>query len=449
MLKSGNRVVVAMVLAGCSGPSGPSGPTSPEATAQLVHEDCPRLGCGLNGSWLGKNLPFRDLDLGPDPRSPEGRHPNQAHLVIESFRKRNGDELGIDVDGDDLVGIERGCEPRDEHLPGTVRRGCRLQDTQLIGTVITLAPDASRKASGHPEKYFLHIDDVTFTGFWTEPCAFDPARRCTALDLVPLYTIRFVKEGGTEKGHLCAPLSRPGEAVQGRVTIFRGDQYSEPPPGAFRRPGYRGPGYVVASDPDSTWFNIACEGTAIAKLHLLRHTAASQVGRTGPVVHPQRTTTISQRQTLLKMLTADYCGIGFPFTENGHPLSYAFEQRWEPLFPRTNGSAVAFREIVHASIDALWNQDGAVCLAVPRLSAVPGRSDTVPRAVLENRIRTWCPARDRPTAALPGLFAGTIGSVRRCGPGVTLARWRFDLATLTHSYAVSANPEPSQVTDGP
>ena len=425
MLKSSNCVVVvAMVVAGCSapgGPSGPSGPTPPGPTAQ-VHEDCPRLGCGLNGSWLGENLPFRELDRGPDRRSPEGRQANQAHLVIESFKKKNGDDLGIDVDGDDLVGIERG--------------GQELRGEKLIGTVITLAPDASRKASGHPEKYFLHIDGVTSTGFWTESCTFDPARRCGAADLVPLYTINFVKEGGNEKGSLCDPLIAPGEAVQGRVIIFRGDQYSEPPPGAFRRPGYRGPGYVVASDPASTWFNVACEGTAIAKLHLLRHTAAGA----------PRTTRISERQTLLKMLTADYCGIGFPFTENGHPLSYTFQQPWQPLFPRTNGSAVPFRGIDNASLDALWNQDGAVCLAVPRLS------DTVARARLENRIRRWCPAGARPGPGIedltrPDLFAGAIGSVRRCGPGVTLDRWNLDLATWTHSYAVSANPRPFQVID--
>ncbi|HZJ63561.1 MAG TPA: ADYC domain-containing protein [Kofleriaceae bacterium] len=449
MLKSSNGVVVVMaaavasMVAGCSGPSGPSGPigpTSPGPTVQ-VHEDCPRLGCGLNGSWLGENLPFRDLDRGPDRRSPQGRQANQAHLVIESFKKKNGDELGIDVDGDDLVGLERG-----DH---------ELRGEKLIGTVITLAPDASRKASGHPEKYFLHIDDVTSTGFWTESCTFDPARRCTAADLAPLYTINFVKEGGNEKGNLCDPLIAPGEAVQGRVIIFRGDQYREPPPGAFRRPGlYRGPGYVVASDPASTWFNVACEGTAIAKLHLLRHTAASvfdprpEVVATGPIVHPPRTTRISERQTLLKMLTADYCGIGFPFTENGHPLSYTFQQPWQPLFPRTDGSAVPFRGIDNASLDALWNQDGAVCLAVPRLS------DTVARTRLENRIRTWCPAGARQAPGIedlarPDLFAGAIGSVRRCGPGVTLDRWNLDLATWTHSYAVSANPRPFQVVDSP
>jgi hypothetical protein len=271
-----------------------------------------------------------------------------------------------------------------------------------------------------------------------------------------------VKEGGNEKGNLCDPLSEPGEAVQGRVTMFRGDQYSEPPPGAFRRPGYRGAGYVVASDPTSTWFNIACEGTAIAKLHLLRHTAASVFDPradvptgsdhaipvppgipTGPIVHPRRTTKVPERQALLKMLTADYCGIGFPFTENGHPLSYTFQQPWQPLFPRTNGSAVPFRGLDNVSIDALWNQDGAVCLAVPRLS------DIEPRARLENRIRMWCPARDRPgpgieDLARPDLFAGAIGSVRRCGPGVTLDRWNLELATWTHSYAISANPRPSQ-----
>lgn len=92
------------------------------------------------------------------------------------------------------------------------------------------------------------------------------------------------------------------------------------------------------------------------KLHLLRHTAASQ--------DEQHTTTLGQRQAVLRMLTGDYCGIGYPFTVNGHPLRYTFAQPWEPRYPALFGDQVKV-----VAIDALWDPSGARCIGTPRLGA--------------------------------------------------------------------------------
>jgi hypothetical protein len=110
-------------------------------------------------------------------------------------------------------------------------------------------------------------------------------------------------------------------------------------------------------DQDALWFNIACAGTAIAKMHLLRHTVAGSAPASPP--------SITQRQAVLKMLAADYCGTGMPlFTRNGHPLQYSFYQpSWvsaPPALPQPTLSNAL-------SLDAIWNQDGAVCINTARL----------------------------------------------------------------------------------
>ena len=380
------------------------------AQAQPATTDpCPSLGCGLNGAWLGANVAFRELDLGPAPDTFRGQ-PNDAGLTIESFTFQGatasdgGVPMGIDVEGDELIGI----------LPGV-----RLRGTKLKGARITLV----NKQDVH---YFLDINDVTSTGFWTERCTFNPEQTCPREELVPLYSITFTREGTHVKESVCGPATDPDQPVSGLVVIFRGDQYDEPPPGAFSTPEpYHGPGYTVLSDPGSTWFNIACAGTAIGKLHLLRHTnAAARPGGSVPgPASTARTTTVDQRTALLKMLTADYCGIGFPFTENGHRLTYTFEHSWEPLFPQTDGSVLDFAGVPTASIDALWNEEGALCIRVPRLS------DQVPPQELAGRIRQRC-GKDIP---------------QDCRPSESLASWNTrnaGLGSKSHAYAISANPRP-------
>ena len=121
------------------------------------------------------------------------------------------------------------------------------------------------------------------------------------------------------------------ESIKGMAVIFRGDRYDEKAK------------TVNETGGTDTWFNIACAGTTVAKMHLLRHTwAGNRDGR--------RPTSENQRQAVLKMLVADYCGNGKPFTVDGHPLVYAYNKAWEPSVDFTTA----------ASLDAVWNASHAV-----------------------------------------------------------------------------------------
>jgi hypothetical protein len=474
-------VVLVVLVAGCGGSPVPGAGTP----AALVDGDCPPLGCGLNGSWLGDNIPFRELDLGirlPAPGRPEGlriSQPNSANLKIESFHKvikKAGVPprglgsavvarpeiipLDLDVEGDELVGIDP--------------RGERLRGDALVGTVITLARTTTiaRTAASTTERFLLSIDGVKSDGFWTERCA----PESSACDRVRLYDIKFTKQGDADdqKVSICSPLIRwllsggvrpgpihvpdeppgPGSgsappatlrphitslgggsdyaAIAGLVVIFRGDQYIET-------------GFQVRSDPESTWFNITCAGTAIGKLHMLRHTSASSHG--GPTPPRSRCakrdgrptdtdtfrdlgariTTVPQRQALLRMLTADYCGVGHSFTINGLRLAYTFNQAWEPQIGY-EGRPTRFAETSIASIDALWDSNGAVCIGTPRLQyAPPVGTDTAGAATtLMQQIRATC---------------GANHPLPPCAARVSEIKDTRSVFCETDSYAVSANPD--------
>lgn len=97
--------------------------------------------------------------------------------------------------------------------------------------------------------------------------------------------------------------------------------------------------------PDDRWFNIGCAGHTLAKLFLTRNTVHSQ--RAG-IPRPWE-----QRQATLKMLVADYCNIGYPFTVFGEKLVWKGD-----LIPY-------FRP--PATLEARWTENGASCLHKPRL----------------------------------------------------------------------------------
>jgi hypothetical protein len=410
---------IAMV-AGCGGsPAQPQllpVPAAPEAAV-----DCPKTGCGLNGSWLGENIPFRELDLG-NGRTLESRQRNSAGLRIHSIKKDGDSFQKLEVDGDQLVGF-------------VGKKSLRGAD--LIGTEIKLIRDyADLKGKVHDEHYTLRIEAVSYTSFWTEArtgpwlCApfLDDMLSRPGCDRVPLYTIKFTKDGDSEKDgvNLCSPLleSNPtlAPAIDGTVIVFRGDRYEDA-------------GYTVHIEPDSTWFNIACAGTALGKMHLLRHTTAGS--REHAWGRGNRVTTLPQRQTLLRMLTGDYCGVGVPFTVDGHHLSYTFHQQWEPLQPRSAAPEdapvlVPFKDVRNASIDALWYSGGAACIGTPR------RSDEKSEAALEEKIRRTCSklhSKLRPDRgpSYPPDCDTLQGS---------LSTWDPSVLDDDRPYAVSANPQP-------
>ena len=101
-------------------------------------------------------------------------------------------------------------------------------------------------------------------------------------------------------------------------------------------------------------FHIGCAGSTHARMHLSRHTLASDHDGQFP-------TTPDQRLAMLKMFSADYCGTGQLFTTDNYPLRWLDSTGWpQPkldLDPK-HGQI--------ASIEAIWGPSGAVCLDTPR-----------------------------------------------------------------------------------
>lgn len=103
---------------------------------------------------------------------------------------------------------------------------------------------------------------------------------------------------------------------------------------------------------DTSWFNLGCAGSALAKMALTGHTEAARITRSFA-------TTLAERQTILKMFAADYCGTGQPFTIGGQPLDWR-DDRGTLKLPA--GPPPLVRE-------ARWTPGGAACLDKPRLDA--------------------------------------------------------------------------------
>jgi hypothetical protein len=127
----------------------------------------------------------------------------------------------------------------------------------------------------------------------------------------------------------------PDEAL-----IYRGDRYDTK-------------AKTMNQKPEDDWFNIGCAGQTLAKMYLNRSTVYSQ---------PQPNH--EQRQSMLKMLVADYCGtrtgLGKTFTLTGEPIA------WKGGL-QTSYPSMAVLTTDEPPLDARWNSDGAVCMYNPRM----------------------------------------------------------------------------------
>ena len=165
-------------------------------------------------------------------------------------------------------------------------------------------------------RYTLRIAAADTTPFWANPQG-----------SVRTYVLTYAPASSSDRRPLCT--TGVNEAI-----LFAGDRYD-----ALAKT-------VVATSPEASgWINIACAGTALAKLYLTRHTEASQI-----VV-----TTRGERQSMLKMFTADVCGDGTSFTVHGQPLLWA------------DAKGITKFASAPASIEAIWKDTGAVCLDTFRL----------------------------------------------------------------------------------
>jgi hypothetical protein len=136
---------------------------------------------------------------------------------------------------------------------------------------------------------------------------------------------------------------------------------------------------------DTTWFNLGCAGSALAKMALTGHTEAAHVAGTF-------TTTLAERQTMLKMLAADYCGDGTAFTVAGQPLNWADDH-----------NTMKFISLpAQLVLESRWTATGAACLNQPRVDVHPTTlSDQVfgPGVNIYNLVQSYCPAQMPPPCA--------------------------------------------------
>ena len=269
---------------------------------------CPEWGCGTNAASLYGNV-FHELDA-------SGKMRNGVHVELRGFRDGHDADLQLEVDGDRLL--------------GRTTTGGVLEGPELVGATLQLIQFDDDDGGNLVARYVLRIVSVAETDFWI-----DPGER------FPVYQLMYRAE--EDQGHWL-PLCRATDEVSGLrevALIFRGDRYD-----ATTKT-------VTEMGPDDTWFNVACVGSATAKMHLLRHTAASS--------DETHKTSIDQRQAMLKMLTADYCGTGEAFTKDGYPLLVAFDQDWQLVGRRATPNAEP------VAIEAIWTANGAVCLNSPRV----------------------------------------------------------------------------------
>src|SRR5690606_27578518 len=84
------------------------------------------------------------------------------------------------------------------------------------------------------------------------------------------------------------------------------------------------------------WFTLACAGSAAAKMKLLGY---------GP---QSSTTTPSQRQATVKMITADYCGDGQSYTQSGTEVHWA----------NASGTVAPEPDAALGALEAVWTEDG-------------------------------------------------------------------------------------------
>jgi hypothetical protein len=218
----------------------------------------------------------------------------------------------------DIVGFALVAHPRAPHAPA-------LTGSDLVGLELELRDPAGQRSA-------IQIAGMDETTYWVGP-----------VETVPTYRLAFTSMTPAVPQPLCT-------AGENQALLFGGDRYD-----ADRKT-------VTATGPATAdWFNIACAGTALAKLHLTRHTEASQVVKTTAV----------ERQAMLKMFTADICGDGTAFTVHGEPLLWADANHLTRFATRP------------ASLEAVWTDRGAVCLDAPRrpelAAAIDARCGPLPR----------------------------------------------------------------------
>jgi ADYC domain len=281
-------------LAGCDEPEPES------STLRGLTLDCPRWRCGYNTTEInGKSL--QELHLGGQA--------NADGVKLVGFLPPLGLLLNwqLGVEGDALV------------ARGGLFGNQTLRGGQLIGSIMLLKVNSLLTVpviiAGYEE-----VDSWAANG---EPVA--------AYALVYVDLGQPLLQRSVCKGTLLDPL-------QASVVILAGERYDLDQK-------------TVLAD-QTGWITLACAGSAAAKMSLLGYGPHAEFN------DASAPTSVGQRQATLKMITADYCGVGDSYTEDGTAL--AWENQLGTVLP--DGEAEA--------LEAIWTERGAACLDTPRVAEI-------------------------------------------------------------------------------
>lgn len=302
-------VVVAMALAACTEvPGEPSG----ESTVVQATEtgDCQLDGGCPGNSPVIATYPFHELNLAGQP--------NKQGFAIVKF-VIDGTELEFGVGNGEIYGHRNDA---------VVAAGAAVTGGELWLVRGT-------------DQYVLKINAVVPVQMWAAP---GPGQSPATIRAYELTWAQLGPSGRPEGqwSNLCVAAMRPphdvdlGNTPNHLTYVFEGERID---------PKQR---TIVGIDP--SWFNLGCAGHTLMKMYMMGHVAAAH--RHG------YSTTPDERQTVMKMFSADYCNAGYAFTVPGVPLRWQDDRGWYP-----------YRQTSNLQLEARWTPTGASCINLSRVTA--------------------------------------------------------------------------------
>jgi hypothetical protein len=326
------------------------------AEEAIIGPKCPPEFCGTNspliafyGTW---EFNLRGL-------------PNQQGFTLLGLRKRN-QFYDLDVRGSRIIGRDRAGTAV---LMGQALAGATIYLDQggsqhaivisSFGTVHEVVGSGDALEAyvldwadviSHPLPRAMRAGEVVDNDTIYAPTLSSPAPVCPAPTWYP-------EEGGpgtiSEWEETFAAGMSPFQSL-----VFEGDRFD---------PYARTVEHRAADD----WFNVGCGAHTLVKLRLTRNTIHTAPGW-------------ANVQATMKMLGADYCGGGKAFTYPGEPLV------WRDVTAMQYMSMNSSR-----TLEARWNESGAMCLNEPRLAHATGPSGAGVYTDIEQQVAYECKLRGR------------------------------------------------------
>jgi hypothetical protein len=316
-------LLVSLALIGFAGCAFEDEP--PGALEEIAYNSCPDTGCGTNGSFVD-GWAIGELDEGPstsalaampfDESLEQSSQDNFAGVRLLHLRKNNH-YYRADVEGHRLVALDHN---------GVVQ----LSAQDLEGSALVVELPGGERAFAHIVEFRRDLP------FWISPD-----------DTIEAFRIRWSYSPSYDSSAQDVCPSGTGDEEDDDTfyyaTLFQGDRYD----GDLKQ--------VIATGHEAgTWFNVACFKSVASKMLFNRHAEAG--------LKEGYKATTDQKQALLKMMTADFCGKGKSFTKTGTPLAWTNSLGWQKL-----------NLIEPVSYEAVWGPDGAICLDDARL----GNEETI------------------------------------------------------------------------